>query len=69
MAELESEEWSAPMSKREMARRITGKPSARAREVQTVLEQFGIKRIGYKKWIVRLDQMDANTRKKIEAGG
>lgn len=67
--ELESESWSAPMSKREMARRITGKQSARAREVEPALAQYGIKRVGDKKWMVCLDRMDANTRNKIEAGG
>jgi len=59
-------EWSAPMSKSEMARRITGRRKARAREVASFLEPHEIKSVGGNKWIVRLDKMDANNRRKLE---
>ncbi len=59
-------EWSAPMTKAEMARRITGNRKARAREVEAILVSYGIKNLSGNKWSVRLDGMDSNTRKKIE---
>ena len=62
-----NEHWSSPMSKREMARRITGRTNARARDVEPLLEKFGVKPVSDKKWIVRLDEMDANTRQKLES--
>ena len=34
---------------------------------EKLLERYGLKCLGGNKWVVRLDTMDANTRKKIEA--
>jgi hypothetical protein len=59
-------EWSAPMAKAEMARRITGKANARSREVEALLRRFGLERVAGLKWRVRLDTMDPATRRKIE---
>lgn len=64
---LISEHWSPPMSKTEMARRITNRSSARPRDVETILEQYGIRNVEGNRWTVRLDKMDAATRKRLEA--
>ncbi len=62
----EKENRSAPMSKTEMARRITGRTNARLRDVESILEQHDLKHIEGNKWSVRLDGMDAGTRKRLE---
>jgi hypothetical protein len=59
-------EWSGPMSRSDMARRITGDPSARPRKVQALLERYGLEHIKGRQYRVRLDQMDASTRRKLE---
>jgi hypothetical protein len=59
-------EWSAPMSKTEMARRITGKKKARPRDVATLLEKHGVSHVSGHKWLIRLDTLDSHTRKKLE---
>lgn len=61
-------ELSAPMSLAEMSRRITGNSKARAREVRPLLERYGLQRVSesVNKWTVRLDEMDASTRRKLE---
>jgi hypothetical protein len=61
-----SEEWSAPMSKDEIARRVTRNPSARFREVQTFIEEHGLRQVSERKWQVRLDQMDQRNRDNLE---
>ncbi len=63
---IANEEWSAPMTKTEMARRITGKRKARPREVAAFLNQHGLRHVAGRKFIVRLDNMDANNRRKLE---
>lgn len=62
-----TEEWSAPMTKTEMARRITGRNKVRAREVEPFLAQHGLRHVAGRKFIVRLDTMDANNRRKLES--
>jgi hypothetical protein len=59
-------EWSAPMSKTEMARRITGDHKARPRKVETLLQRWGLQRVNGNSWRIRLDKLDAATREKIE---
>jgi len=61
-------EFSAPMSLSEMARRITGDPDARPRKVRPLLKRYGLEQVGNsgRLWRVRLETMDAGTRRKIE---
>ena len=59
-------EWSEPMSKAAFARRVFGGRKERGRDVDPLLKQFGFERITAKTIRVRLDTMDANTRKKVE---
>ena len=54
------------MTRAEMARRITGKDKARTREINTMLERYGIERVEGNRYRVRIDGMDPNTRRKIE---
>jgi hypothetical protein len=63
---IATEAWSAPMSKTEMARRITGKKSPRPREVAAFLEKHGLRHVKGHKWQVRLDTMDDRTRAALE---
>lgn len=66
-AALASEHRSAPMTKADMARRITGRSNARFREIEAFISQHDLQRVGdNNKWTVRLDGMDANTRSKLE---
>jgi hypothetical protein len=60
-------EWCIPMPQIEMARRITGKKRARAREVQAFLRRHGLECVRGNKWKVRLDKMDQDTRRKLES--
>lgn len=60
------EEWSSPMTRTEMARRLTGNSKARHREVKHFLQQFGLRHVNGKKYQIRLDKMDAYTRQNIE---
>lgn len=59
-------EWSAPMSKSEMARRIMRDKDARSRKVEALLKRHGLEHIKGKQYRVRLDTMDALTRRKLE---
>lgn len=61
------QEWSAPMTRTEMARRITGKKKPRPREVDEFLNRHGLEQVSGRKFRVRLDNMDAATRRKLEA--
>ncbi len=65
--EEEKPEWSAPMTRTEMARRITGNETPRLRKVQPLLDRFGLDHVEGRNYRVRLDRMDANTRRKIES--
>lgn len=55
-------EWSLPMSKAEMANRLKLKPDAFA----TFTKQHKLRKNGRQQFQIRLDTMDANTRKAIE---
>ena len=58
-------EWSAPMSKTEIARRITGDQRARPRNLNDLWSRLDLDPIG-SKYRVRLDTVDPNTRRKLE---
>lgn len=68
-AQQTAEEWSAPMSKDEIARRVTGNPSSRFREVQPFIGEYGLRQVSERKWQVRLDRMDQHNREKLEGSG
>ncbi len=61
-------EWSEPMSRAEFARRAYGgaKGKTRARDAQPLLRQYGFEQISRNLVRVRLDTMDAATRRRIE---
>ena len=56
----------APMSKAEMARRLTGRPQARGRDVESFLKEHDLQYAEGRKWTVRLDTMDQHSREKLE---
>jgi hypothetical protein len=58
------ENWSLPMSKAEIMTRLKLKPRAFA----TFAQGHGLKRIGRQLWQIRLNAMDAATRRMIEKG-
>lgn len=64
-ANSEQIEWSGPLTKAEMARRITGDPKARTRKVESLLGRYGIELVGGCLYRVRLDTMDKETRRKM----
>lgn len=64
--EISQQAWSSPMTRTEMARRITGTKKPRPRDVDVLLRQYGLRSAGGRKWQVRLDTMDGYTRGKIE---
>ena len=57
----------APMSKAEMARRLTGRPQARGRDVKSFLREHDLQHAEGRKWTVRLDTMDQGSREKLQA--
>ncbi len=57
-------EWSVPLAKVEMARRLLQNERARPRQAQELLERYGIRREG-NKWAVRLDLMDQSSRERL----
>jgi len=59
-------EWSAPMTRTEIARRITGRANARPRKVQALLDRYGLQHVSGRMYQVRLDKMESNIRKSIE---
>lgn len=59
-------EWSAPMTRTEMARRITGDHHARPRKIEGLLKRCGLRHVGGRMFQVRIDTMDSATRKKVE---
>ena len=59
-------EWSIPMSKAEMAKRLTGDPNARSRKVEALLARYGLEQVSPRQWRVRLDKMDMASRAKVE---
>jgi hypothetical protein len=59
-------EWSAPMTRTEMARRITGKKKPRPREVDDFLHRHGLEHVSGRKCRVRLDNMDKAMRGRLE---
>ncbi|HTM55986.1 MAG TPA: hypothetical protein VL175_18305 [Pirellulales bacterium] len=61
--------WSDPMSKSEMARRITGRNRARYRDVESIVAQHDLRHHGGNKWSVRIDSMAPDLRSKIEKRG
>lgn len=60
-------EWSEPMSKAELARRIYDGRKNRGRDVNPLLKKYGFEKITKVLIRVRLDQMDAATRRKVES--
>jgi hypothetical protein len=65
--DIASQEWSAPMSKDELARRYLQKHDARWREIEkTMTGKYEIDQVAARKIRVRLDNMDRLTRQKIE---
>lgn len=58
-------EWSAAMSKTEIAKRITGDQHARPRNLKDFWSRLDLDPIG-KKYRIRLDTLDPNTRRKLE---
>lgn len=59
-------EWSEPMSRAEFARRVYCGRKQRARDVDPLLKQYGFEQVRVKTIRVRLDKMDAETRRKVE---
>jgi hypothetical protein len=59
-------ERSAPMSKAEMARRLTGRPKARGRDIEPFLRDHDLQHAEGHNWTVRLDTMDQRSREKLE---
>jgi len=59
-------EWSAPMTRTEIARRITGRANARPRKVQALLNRYGLQHVAGRMYQVRLDKMESNIRKIVE---
>lgn len=59
-------ERSAPMTRAEMARRLTDNQHARTRGVKDILKGYGLRQESGQKYTLRLDMMDANTRRKLE---
>jgi hypothetical protein len=62
-------EWSAPMTRTDMARRITGDRYARPRKVEKLLHRYGLRHVDGRMFQVRVDTMDSATRKKVEKPG
>ena len=60
------EQWSIPMSKTEMARRLKDDPHARPRQIEEQLKEWGLEEVTPKKFRVRLDLMDDANRKRIQ---
>ena len=56
----------APMSKVEMARRLTGRPQARGRDVESLLREHDLQPAEGRKWTVRMDTMDPGSREKLQ---
>ena len=65
--EPSEERWSEAMTKAEMARRYFRKVGVRFRKVESILKRHGLKQVTQGKylWTVRLDLMDAETRRKL----
>ena len=59
-------EWSPPMSKAEIARRITRNNRARFRDVEQMFPEGTLKPLSDRKWAVRLDTLDNNSRRNLE---
>jgi hypothetical protein len=59
-------EWSVPMSKTEFARRLFGRPSVRARDIDPIFDGYEKVQISNKKWVFRLDTLPAAARRKLE---
>jgi len=57
-------EWSLPMTKTEMMVRLKLNPKT----FNTFAARHGLKKIGRQQWQIRLDGMDAATRRRIEIG-
>jgi len=64
---LTHEEWSIPMSKTAMARKLKDDKHARPRDVESLLAQYGVKQIGPRQFEIRLDQMDVHTRRRFDS--
>ncbi len=62
------EERCVPMSKAEIARRYLDDPDARARTINSILVERGLRREakGKNLWTIRLDGLDDSTRKRLE---
>lgn len=65
LEECEEGEWSAPMSRAEMARRIMEDPKARWRGAEPLVKQYEMREVD-NKLCIRLDNMDSKMRRKLE---
>ena len=59
-------EWVGPMSKTEVARRITGKHQARWRSVKSLFEATHVKSVSKRQVRVRVDHFDGPTRERLK---
>jgi hypothetical protein len=60
-------EWSVPMSKTELTKRLVRRDGVRPRKVEGFLKkEYGLEHIKGYQWRVRLDKMDPATRKRFE---
>ncbi len=60
-------EWSVPMTKTELTKRLVRGDGVRPRKVEGILmEKYGLEHIKGYQWRVRLDRMDPATRKRFE---
>ena len=60
------EERCAPMPKAEIARRLLNRQNARTRDAEKMMAEYGLKAMG-NKWTIRLNGLDANARRRLEA--
>jgi hypothetical protein len=60
-------EWSVPMTKKELTKRLVRGDGVRPRKVEGILKKiYGLEHIEGYQWRVRLDKMDPATRKRFE---
>lgn len=60
-------EWSVPMTKKELTKRLVGNDKVRPRKFEGILkEKYELEHIGGYQYRVRLDKMDPATRKRFE---
>ena len=65
LKERDDGEWSALMFRSEIARRVTERRKARWRDVEKLLSQYDMTKVG-RKWRIRIDHMDPEMRQRLK---